>query len=281
MRRGTRTLALAYRDLPAGADFEAKSASVLNVDCAEALAVETELTFVSLVGIEDPLRPEVPGAIKRCYEAGINVRLVTGDSPNTTVPIGCHTGVLKGWPQPDNSSRKWPRADWKTPDIAAYYLSYTIAILLLKVGSFVNAKSPLAAIPLLWVNILMDALASLALALEPPTENLLKRDPVNQSKNIITKIMWGNILARRHLYLAPVVTHTRGKIEYSPHFFFCVVTSSLRALTQRQRHGPHRYCHFEGVKKLGAGSGRAGGWILSRTSIVLRKKTRYVQSADS
>ena len=49
-RRGMRTLALAYRDLPAGVDFEATSDSVLNADGTEALEVETDLTFVSLVG---------------------------------------------------------------------------------------------------------------------------------------------------------------------------------------------------------------------------------------
>jgi len=57
-RRGMRTLVLAYRDLPRGVDFEATSDSVLNADGTAALEVETELTFVSLVGIEDPLRPE-------------------------------------------------------------------------------------------------------------------------------------------------------------------------------------------------------------------------------
>jgi len=64
------------------------------------------------------------------------------------------------------------------------------------VGSFAYAKSPLAAIQLLWVNLLMDALASLALASEPPTDALLKRDPVNRSKSIITRRMWGNMLGQ-------------------------------------------------------------------------------------
>ena len=53
-------------------------------------------------------------------------------------------------------------------------------------GSFAYAKSPLAAIQLLWVNLLMDALESLALASEPPTDELLKRDPINRSRSIIT-----------------------------------------------------------------------------------------------
>ncbi|KAL7544036.1 hypothetical protein ACHAWF_007509 [Thalassiosira exigua] len=94
-RRGMRTLALAYRDLPSGTDFDAKSDSVLNADGSEAYEVETDLTFVALVGIEDPLRPEVPAAIEKCYHAGIDVRMVTGDSPNTAVSIAYQAGILK------------------------------------------------------------------------------------------------------------------------------------------------------------------------------------------
>ena len=63
-------------------------------------------------------------------------------------------------------------------------------------GSFAYAKSPLAAIQLLWVNLLMDALESLALASEPPTDELLKRDPINRSRSIITNRMWGNMLGQ-------------------------------------------------------------------------------------
>jgi Ca2+ transporting ATPase len=68
------------------------------------------------------------------------------------------------------------------------------AVVTALVGSFANAKSPLAAIQLLWVNLIMDALASLALASEPPTDELLKNDPVNRSKSIITTRMWWNML---------------------------------------------------------------------------------------
>ena len=70
------------------------------------------------------------------------------------------------------------------------------AVVTALVGSFAYAKSPLAAIQLLWVNLLMDALASLALASEPPTEELLQRDPVNRSNRIITNRMWDNMLGQ-------------------------------------------------------------------------------------
>ncbi|VEU39248.1 unnamed protein product [Pseudo-nitzschia multistriata] len=54
------------------------------------------------------------------------------------------------------------------------------------VGACYSQYSPLAAIQLLWVNILMDSLASLALASEPPVEELLKKPPVNRTRHMIT-----------------------------------------------------------------------------------------------
>ena len=41
------------------------------------------MTCVCIVGIEDPVRPEVPEAIRQCQRAGITVRMVTGDNINT------------------------------------------------------------------------------------------------------------------------------------------------------------------------------------------------------
>lgn len=94
-RRGMRCLAVAYRDLPEGFDLEASSTTHKNSDGNDALAAETELTVIALVGIEDPLRPEVPGAIEQCYTAGIDVRLVTGDNANTAVSIAYQAGILR------------------------------------------------------------------------------------------------------------------------------------------------------------------------------------------
>ncbi|KAL7428249.1 hypothetical protein ACHAXH_000794, partial [Discostella pseudostelligera] len=105
-RRGMRTLTLAYRDLPDGVDFDAKSNTIFNTDGSEANEVETGLTFVALVGIEDPLRPEVPEAIGKCYDAGIDVRMVTGDSPNTAVSIAYQAGILKDFHFLPNTDEK-------------------------------------------------------------------------------------------------------------------------------------------------------------------------------
>ena len=79
------------------------------------------------------------------------------------------------------------------------------AVVTALVGSFAYAKSPLAAIQLLWVNLIMDALASLALASEPPMDELLKRDPVNRSMSIITKRMWSNMLGQASYQIVVVM----------------------------------------------------------------------------
>jgi P-type Ca2+ transporter type 2B len=94
-RRGMRCLALAYRDLPKGFNMDSKSSTITNSDGSPAMLAETELTSIALVGIEDPLRHEVPGAIKKCYAAGIDVRLVTGDNANTAVSIAYQAGILR------------------------------------------------------------------------------------------------------------------------------------------------------------------------------------------
>lgn len=47
---------------------------------------------------------------------------------------------------------------------------------------------------MLWVNLIMDTLASLALATEPPSDELLKRKPYSRNEYMITPVMWRNII---------------------------------------------------------------------------------------
>lgn len=49
---------------------------------------------------------------------------------------------------------------------------------------------------LLWVNMIMDTLGALALATEPPTDELMQRPPVSRNVNFITKVMWRNIIGQ-------------------------------------------------------------------------------------
>lgn len=72
---GLRVLALAIRWLPAGALPD------------KAGAAEEGLTFLGLVGMDNPLRPEVPDAVERCRSAGIHVVMLTGDHSHTAQTV--------------------------------------------------------------------------------------------------------------------------------------------------------------------------------------------------
>ena len=68
-----RTLALAFKDVMLPHPGEGQSLEDL-----EAETLEQDLTLVAVVGLSDPLRPEVSGAIAQCQRAGITVRMLTG-----------------------------------------------------------------------------------------------------------------------------------------------------------------------------------------------------------
>jgi len=87
--RALRCIALAHRDeVQELVDID----EVTGTECAEIL--EKGLVLDAIVGIADPLRPEVPDAIKTCQEAGIIVRMVTGDNLETAVAIAKEAGIM-------------------------------------------------------------------------------------------------------------------------------------------------------------------------------------------
>lgn len=59
-----------------------------------------------------------------------------------------------------------------------------------------EGSAPLTAVQLLWVNMIMDTLGALALATEPPNDELMKRTPVGRKGNFISNIMWRNIMGQ-------------------------------------------------------------------------------------
>lgn len=71
-----------------------------------------------------------------------------------------------------------------------------VALVLVLVGAAVTKDTPLQAIQLLWVNLIMDSLAALALATEMPTMELLKRPPQNRTDYIVTRKMIKHILGK-------------------------------------------------------------------------------------
>ncbi|CAG5977217.1 unnamed protein product, partial [Menidia menidia] len=82
---GLRTICVSYRDFPA-------EAGEPNWD--DENNILTDLTCIAVVGIEDPVRDEVPAAIAKCQRAGITVRMVTGDNINTARAIATKCGIL-------------------------------------------------------------------------------------------------------------------------------------------------------------------------------------------
>lgn len=66
--------------------------------------------------------------------------------------------------------------------------------------------SPLKAVQMLWVNLIMDTFASLALATEPPTEALLLRNPYGRKKPLISRTMMKNILGHAVYQLTTIFT---------------------------------------------------------------------------
>uniref|UniRef100_A0A8C7ZGM2 Calcium-transporting ATPase n=1 Tax=Oryzias sinensis TaxID=183150 RepID=A0A8C7ZGM2_9TELE len=290
---GLRTICLGYRDFPATEG---------EPDWDNENDILSGLTCISVVGIEDPVRPEVPDAIKKCQRAGITVRMVTGDNINTARAIATKCGILlpgddficlegkefnrrirneKGEIEQERIDKIWPKlrvlarssptdkhtlvkgiidstvaeqrqvvavtgdgtndgpalkkADvgfamgiagtdvakeasdiiltddnfssivkavmWgrNVYDSISKFLQFqltvnVVAVIVAFTGACITQDSPLKAVQMLWVNLIMDTFASLALATEPPTESLLLRRPYGRNKPLISRTMMKNIL---------------------------------------------------------------------------------------
>lgn len=77
-----RTLGVAYKVISENS----------STDCAE-LVKEGGLTFMGIFAISDPIRLDVPDAVKKCQSAGIRVKIVTGDTPGTATEIARQIGL--------------------------------------------------------------------------------------------------------------------------------------------------------------------------------------------
>lgn len=98
---GLRTISIAYRDFVRGkpAFNEVSLSPGEEPDWEDEASIVSNLTCLCVVGIEDPVRPEVPDAIEKCQRAGITVRMVTGDNINTARSIAAKCGIIQ--PQDD------------------------------------------------------------------------------------------------------------------------------------------------------------------------------------
>jgi magnesium-transporting ATPase (P-type) len=71
-----------------------------------------------------------------------------------------------------------------------------VAVAAAIVGAATLKQSPLTAVQMLWVNLIMDTFASLALATEPPTKAHLKRKPHNRNEYIVSRCMWKHLIGQ-------------------------------------------------------------------------------------
>ncbi|MEQ2187302.1 ATPase, Ca transporting, plasma membrane, partial [Goodea atripinnis] len=237
---GLRTICLAYRDFPAS-DGEP--------DWDNENDILSGLTCICVVGIEDPVRPEVPDAIRKCQHAGITVRMVTGDNINTARAIASKCGILQPGDDflcldgkefnrrirnergegiagtdvakeasdiiltDDNFSSIVKAVMWgrNVYDSISKFLQFqltvnVVAVIVAFTGACITQDSPLKAVQMLWVNLIMDTFASLALATEPPTESLLLRKPYGRNKPLISRTMMKNILGQAVYQLIIIFT---------------------------------------------------------------------------
>ncbi|XP_068856089.1 LOW QUALITY PROTEIN: plasma membrane calcium-transporting ATPase 3-like, partial [Aphelocoma coerulescens] len=303
---GLRTLVLAFRDFPPRPE----------PPWDDEAAVVGDLTCIAIVGIEDPVRPEVPEAIRKCQRAGITVRMVTGDNLDTARAIAAKCGILpaggggdwlclegkdfnrrirndRGEVEQERLDKVWPKlrvlarssptdkhtlvkgiidstigeqrqvvavtgdgtndgpalkkADvgfamgiagtdvakeasdiiltddnfssivkavmWgrNVYDSIAKFLQFqltvnVVAVIVAFTGACITQDSPLKAVQMLWVNLIMDTLASLALATEPPTEALLLRRPYGRDHPLVSGTMLRNILGHAAYQLLVIFT---------------------------------------------------------------------------
>ena len=273
-----RTLGFAYQILNEGeATFD------------DAKVLADRLTFLGIVAIADPVRKEVPGAVGACMEAGINIKIVTGDTPGTAREIGRQIGLWKegdgdrnqitgpqfaalsdeeleerildlkiisrarpmdkkrlvetlqkkgqvvavtgdgtndapalkaahvGLSMGDGTSVAKEASDITIMDNSFSSITRAVmwgrslyrniqrfilfqmtinvaACLIVLIGAFLGTESPLTVTQMLWVNLIMDTFAAMALASLPPSMEVMKQQPRKREDFIVTKAMWEGII---------------------------------------------------------------------------------------
>lgn len=286
--RSLRTIALVYRDFDR---WPAKGARIVEGSGNDVVFEDIfrQMVLLSIVGIQDPLRDGVPEAVRICQNAGVVVRMVTGDNLITARAIATECGIYTagGIIMEGPAFRKLSKAKMdqtiprlqvlarsspedkrilvkrlkelgetvavtgdgtndapalKTADVGfsmgiagtevakeasaiilmddnfnsivkammwgravndavKKFLQFQVtvnitAVLLTFVSAVASSdeKSVLTAVQLLWVNLIMDTMAALALATDPPPRSILDRKPDPKSAPLITVTMWKMII---------------------------------------------------------------------------------------
>lgn len=80
-----------------------------------------------------------------------------------------------------------------------------VAMFIVFFGSTILRETPLTAVQMLWVNLIMDTFAALALATEAPYDSILERQPYHKDDAIVTELMWRNVFGHA-IYQSVVIT---------------------------------------------------------------------------
>lgn len=301
-----RTLGFAYQVIEDG-----------NAAISDNKVVADNLTFLGVVAISDPVRSDVPEAVSEVLNAGVKVKIVTGDTPGTAKEIGrqiglwndsvdterniitgtefaelsdeeirnraeeikiiararpmdkkrlvealqfnnevvavtgdgtndapalkaAHVGLSMGDGTSvakeasditiiDNSFTSigravmWGRSLYRNIQrFILFQMTVNVAACLIVLsGAFMGTESPLTVTQMLWVNLIMDTFAAMALASLPPSESVMKEKPRSRSAFIISRPMWKAIIGTGGVFFILLL----GLLYYFEH-------TDLESLTQ-------------------------------------------------
>lgn len=274
-----RTLGFAYQELQPG-----------DATISDGKVTATGLRFIGIVAISDPVRAEVPDAVSEVLDAGIKVKIVTGDTPGTAKEIGRQIGLWDDSRDTDRNiitgvefaelsdsalldrvgdlkiiararpmdKKRLVEALQKRGEVVAvtgdgtndapalkaaqvglsmgdgtsvakeasditivdnsfssigravmwgrslyqnirrfilFQMTVNVAAcLIVLAGAFMGMQSPLTVTQMLWVNLIMDTFAAMALASLPPTRSVMRDKPRDQRDFIINHPMWRSII---------------------------------------------------------------------------------------
>lgn len=265
-------------------------------DCT-ALVAADDLNFLGIVAISDPIRPDVPAAVAQCQSAGIDIKIVTGDTPGTATEIARQIGLwnpttdternritgtafaqlsdeealeqvtdlkIMSRARPTDKQRlvqllqqkgavvavtgdgtndapalnhaqvglsmgtgtsvakeasditllddsfrsigtavMWGRSLYKNIQrFIVFQLTINfVALLIVLLGAVIGTELPLTVTQMLWVNLIMDTFAALALASIPPSASVMLDKPRRSTDFIINKAMRINIISVGSIFL--------------------------------------------------------------------------------
>lgn len=281
-QQAMRTLGFAYAELSAEAQLP-------DLEQLASRKTGVKLQFLGITAISDPVRADVPDAVKECLDAGIRIKIVTGDTPATAREIGRQIGLVNdsdtndcvitgpefaalsdeelynrindfkviararptdkkrlvetlqkrnevvavtgdgtndapalkaahvGLSMGDGTSVAKEASDITIVDnsfssigravmwgrslyqniqrFVLFQLTVNIvACLIVLTGAFMGTESPLTVTQMLWVNLIMDTFAAMALASLPPSKSVMDSAPRDRKAFIISRAMWNYII---------------------------------------------------------------------------------------